>query len=342
MDNILNNLKDTLQKIKLRREEELKPLERRIAAYQSSQQYLGLKDLMNLGNNQNIKTFTQDELIQRKMLLTLELPYKTDLLSVLETLGSIYKEKSEKRSRKLEKSADSILKEWCNEDKNKITFLNVLRARGTFHYDCDTPSENLGNIFCYEQMQNYLVCLSPKISDDTIRTYLSHAKNLSSFLNKDLHLSHNLFLQKESISLLEASRFFETLETRALKSSTIRAFEDLLLCRALTYIPVTGQQLFSLGIPDKDNLTIGCGTQMFNVPRTFIELCDCFSLSDRLLPKQLKGKEEKFLHQKIQRLGEYATLSVKLTPSILRKAFGPICCKALQINSQALQLLPRR
>lgn len=327
---MLNNFKNILTQIRKAREREL-------AEYEDI-----------LGGRSG--DYQIHELRVREAILRLELPFKTDIVSIMEARGSLYEEKDNKRSKKIKKTAHQVIDEWRNDSESRDTrqarrsFCHLLKGGGLLLYHHDhgseseaVPAKDLPKILTRKSMLNFIDGLN--IANSSKETFRGYANSLYEFLTKDLDLSQLMYAQENLLSLSDANKFFEFLECRALKSTTIRAFEDLFICRALTYIPLPAKRLFSLKAPDELNKCLNLEENKIMLPQSFIDLWKCFSIYDLLFPCKLN---ERLLHQKIRRLGDYAELSITLTPSILRSSLYSICYNNLYINSEVIHKLPIR
>ncbi len=316
---MLNKLKTALEQIRYAREQEL--LERK-------------RILGGCG-------FREDEYQKAKAILTLELPFRTNIEDVLEARASLYLQKQDRKEKKQEKTADTIITEWCNQEyesstNSRTSFCELLQSRGIL-----IRSLTISEIARKLPLQLMIEIIEKEpLKDSTKEVYTLYAKDLYEFLQKDLYISTNWFTKKDIISLFDVEKLFEYLEKRALKGNTIRAFEDVFLSRALFYAPVTTKKLFSISSLDRNTLDINCEDHSFPVPRSFVDLWNNFLLpSHQLFPNEMN---ERVLHQKIRRLGEYAEVSLALTPSILRSSMESICYNYLFIEPEVIRLLPRR
>jgi len=292
-----------------------------------------------------------EELNRQKSLLALELPFSTNHKDIMLARAAAYAEKDQKRKKKRSKTAYQIITEWKNSGSSEEVY-----ARGIF---CDRLQQahvlsyhrDLGHstepIIVQELVKS--ISIDPMIdcinrlglSDTQKDIYLNYAEDLLSFINRELLvLPPMIFKKKQPLSLVDAEKLFEYLECRALKSSTIRAYADLLLCRALLYTPLPAKKLFALSSPLKNSTgwIVRSGAVPFGVPASFVALWKGFLLEDRLLPTAF---DEDHLSKKIRRLGKHAGLPTVLNPSILRLSIEPIL-NSLGIDSSTESFLPPR
>ena len=282
-------------------------------------------------------------------LIPLDLPFKTDPISIFEARGAAYKIKDARRNEKLGKTIYQVIQEWqstgSQDNQEKKIFLCTLLKESkslAYHHDHgDHTSPILVSEFSDQFSQNIMQnCIDNSKLDEANKKKLSYfLENLFNYVKKDLLVTPVLLKRNKSLSLPDAVKFFEYLECRALKSTTVRAYADILLCRTLFFIPLPAKKLFSLNPPDEKTLSINTISESLRVPESFVELWKCFEIKDRLLPRVL---DEKQLHKKIARLGEYAELSIPLNPSILRSAMEDICQNELHIDPIVMKLLPSR
>lgn len=291
-------------------------------------------------------------LLERKAILSLELPFETTPENILEARAIVYKQKEQKHRRKYqrkfevdkrkEKLAEEVIEEWIESESSnyqqaKSNFILFLKDRQLlrYYYFDGKPlfAQDLHRDLPLALMLNAIEQSS--FAASTQEKFRSLAHSLYTYLVKDLDTSSNTFAEKPLPSLYEVEKFFEYLETRALKSTTIRAYKDVFLARALFYVPLPAKKLFFLDPPDAVGKSLHYQERQFPIPASFIELWKGFAC-DKLFSQELN---ERLLHQKIRRLGEYAGLSIILTPSSLRKCMESICKVALNIDSETYKHL---
>jgi hypothetical protein len=350
----------------------------------------------------------------RKAILTLELPLKTDPVSLLEARALAYREAEQERNhflgivnesiasqprqlfrkekttndhgafeefrrlfverpeiktmfdernaylskytKKTDRSAYALLQTWVNS-----AGAATARARRTLYYllvstllqsycltsftiKTQIPSletiraEDLPYILTIEAMESVINALD--VEPETKRVYLSHASNLRDFLLQASPITQGCSGRKARLSLTDIEKLFEFLETRALKSSTIRAYHDVLLCRALFYAPLPEKEFFDLGAPEESSSCLRSGDATFFVPSSFLKLWKAFSFPSQLLHRKF---DERQLHKKIKRFGEYAGLEFEsLTPSILRLSAKSAYLIYLSLSDHVVAYLPKK
>lgn len=199
-------------------------------------------------------------------------------------------------------------------------------------------AEDLVHILTMEIMEKIIRELD--VSSGTKEVYLSHARSLRDFVMRTYPISLTFKGRKSCLSLSDAAKLFEYLETRALKSTTVEKYQDILLCRGLFYAPLSEKEFFDLGPPDEGSACLRSGENNFCVPSSFIRLWREFSTPDRLFSRKFDHRQ---LHKKIQRLGQYSELQIEsLTPSILRSSAQTIYFTHLLLNDDVLAFLPKR
>ena len=297
---MIEKLRSTLEKIRQAREEEL---------HKNAPHFLG-----------------EEEYRRQHALLTLELPFSTHIKDTMEVSGEIIRERIEKCQGKRQQSAYKTIQKWIKSGKPEeieirksfCTFLKNCHVL-SYHHDLGNKAEviNTEELSKIMPVENMRQCIDLYPPDPNLQqVYLDYTENLSSFINKGLYLSFPI-PKKKPLSLTDAEKLFEYLECRALKSTTVRTFTDILLCRALFYAPLPAKKLFALGPPEKKakRWYVYSDTASFQVPNSFVLLWKEMSLGKQLLPREF---DEDQLSKKISRLGKYAGLSTALNPSILR------------------------
>ena len=116
------------------------------------------------------------------------------------------------------------------------------------------------------------------------------------------------------------AEFLDFLEQDALKSSSIRRYEAILLSQTLIYAPLPGQQLLALRAPNKQHMYLQSHDQRFQVPESFVKFWECFGETEHLFPASLRNwrPPENRIHKRIERLGKRAKLPISITPTMLR------------------------
>jgi hypothetical protein len=313
---------------------------------------------------------------KRKSILTLELPYQTDTASMLHARSIAYQEKDGARNALLgmssaiwyltaegdqalkpekvpSKNAIKLINEWINSvgvgaARRRRTVWNKLKESDQIQCFFASPSnpdgklENvpageLPHILSRRRVEQIIDHLDVDDSAKTI--YRSHANSLLEFLSTALPVTEVLAGHRSRLSANDAAKLFDFLETRALKGTTIRAYQDILLVRAMFYAPVTEKELFDLGLPNEQSRTLQSGDAYYRIPCSFISLRKALPQSDRLLGRQFDPRQ---LHKKIRRLGDYAGLGMSLTPSMLRRFAKSTLFAVLEIDGRTASSLPLR
>jgi hypothetical protein len=299
--------------------------------------------------SQLVKTkVSSDPLKRERALLTLELPFSTSPKDIAIARCNIYK-----RITLLENSfkktgitgISEVTETWLSENDNPHT----QRACRAFESDVLIP---VLRRYYIENGKRTMISANEIFKDAPLHiihnfidnldkpssikdTYRSYAKNFSKFLARHQSKSPPTLLarKQEYLDLYETEKFFETLEQRALKATVIGKFKDLLLCRALFYIPLQSNELF---IKNNINSVLASG---YRLPESFLKLRDAFGELEDFLPLHLT---EDALYTKVNRLGRYTDLQGPLNPTILRRTMTSICRNELCIDSEIMQSLPPR
>lgn len=287
----------------------------------------------------------------RKAILLLELPYKTDSLDLLHARASASRDEDDIKIRKKNDSGltllDNFFERWiCSGDSDDVknerqTFYNLIRKIITGIQKRNPRWLTLDTVHCvltYEAMAEVINQLD--IDPSSKEIYLSHARSLDEYMRKTYPISCVLFGRRSHLTLSDISKLFEYLEARALKSSTPQKYEDLLLCRALFYAPLPTKDFFNLELLEEHPPTLKSKDAIFPIPQTFLKLWKGFGNSDRLFSQV---HDDRGLNKKIKRLGKYAELSIpSLTPSILRESGRGAYYNHLSLDEKELTFLPKR
>jgi hypothetical protein len=315
---MIDRLKDCLREI---REDRLKTLES-VPAWKGEEEHIKIRDI-----------------------LILELPYSIDEKNKVFARSSLYMQHVAKREEKLKKSPQEVVIQWQKqgigaEERLRAAFRDFLQQCGVryYYYHNGTPQaytiEEFSKVFPLEEM---ISCVEKgNLNDEFKRYYKSLAEDLHNYINKDLSFVPLIRKRYPTASRSAMVQFFDYLENRALKGSTIRAFEDLLLCRVIEYTPLPTKKLFSIGAP-KGQIYEFEGNS-FWVPQSFMKLQGLVSESERLISRVFSENQ---LSKKIKRLGKYAGISEKFNFSVLRNSIGSIQ-EELDIDSELSRLLSRR
>lgn len=312
---MIHKLKSTLEKIRQAREQEL---------LKNTPSYM-------------------DEESRRKQsaLLIAESPFSVNHLKTMNARALAYQEQKERGRKKRKKTAYTMVQNWIRSGKpeeieTRQVFCDLLQSHHVLSYHRDLgyraetiKADELHELVPLENMNRCieLYCLA----HSSQQTYFAYAESLEAFINKDLHVLPPV-IRKPPLSLDDVAKFFSYLEERALKSTTIRAYTDVLLCRTMFYSPLPAKKLFALGPPQKGShgWYLGSNTTSFPVPVSFVQLWKALSLDNKLLPRRF---HEDTLSKKITRLGKYANLSTNLNPSILRRSLKGIFNESFIIDS---------
>lgn len=309
----------------------------------------------------------------RRAILTLELPCKTDTLSIHHARALAYqkiegdksallgidptqeivvseeglhiRKKRRHNSKNLIK-IDDFLESWIVCDvieeahiKRMFVFGMVKNIFSKINfYNEDLRLENLPYILTLETMSHEIKCSD--IEEDVKNVYMAQAQSLWNHISYLLPISPVLRGRRARLSLNDAAKLFDYLEIRALKSSTIQKYNDLLLCRALFYVSLPEKKFFNLEPPAEEELRVKSQRDSFKIPGTFVRLWKAFSRPNSLFERSFDDRQ---LHKKIQRLGKYAGLTIEsLTPSILRLTGEAAYSDYLSLTDDVIALLPIR
>ncbi len=278
-------------------------------------------------------------------ILILELPHSINEKNKVFARSSLYMQHAAKREEKLKKTPQEVVMQWQKleagaEESQRAAFCDFLRQCGLkyYYYQNGEPIaytiEEFSKAFPLEEMIHCIEKAS--LSNEFKRHYKSFAESLYSYICEDLFFSPLIRKRYPSVTRSEMVQFFDYLEKRALKSSTIRAFEDLLLCRVIQYTPLPTKKLFSLGAPKGQIYEFE--NNSFWVPLSFVKLHGLVSETERLISRPFSENQ---LSKKIKRLGKYAGISAKFNFSVLRNSIGSIQ-EELGIDPELSKLLSRR
>jgi hypothetical protein len=262
-------------------------------------------------------------------ILTLELPHDVDEKNKYVARGSIYTRHEAKRDEKLKKTPQELILDWQNtnessERKEKAALCDFLQHRKVlryyYHHNGTPEPYSIEQFSKVVELEGMLFEIDNcDLNDEFKNRYKLHAESLHNYIHKDLFLFPLIRKRHPHATLAEMAQFFNYLENRAMKGSTIRAFEDIILCRAIEYIPVPAKKLFALG-PPRGQLCEFEGNTIL-LPLSFIELRKELSEDQRLISRAF-GENQ--LSKKIKRLGKYAGLPECFNLSVLRNSIGSI------------------
>lgn len=297
----------------------------------------------------------------RRAILLLELPFLTDSVSVLNARAAAYQMqegerhsllgiKSEQeitrqkdgilieKKRERAMSIHSFLEEWVHSGGSSAVSYIVKEELQKRCSEDELTAENLPYLLTFEILEEAIQ--RKDIDQQTKSFYIDQANNLCAFLMKAYPVSPVLIGRRARLSLCNAAKLFDYMEQRALRSTTEQKYHDVLLCRALFYIPLPTTEFFSLGPPEKSINSLKFQENLFPVPTSFVRLWNGFSPTSNLF---LQTFDDRGLHKKIKRLGEYAELTtLSLTPSILRLSGKAAYFNYLSLDDKTVAFLPRR
>ena len=278
----------------------------------------------------------EEERRKQRSLLILEPPFSIKKQDITLARATIRKDKEEKSKMKKSKTIYQIISAWKksggpDEVIARGSFCDLLQRCHvlSYHRDLGYKTEPIRIDELVDSKSHLLPTMIQCIDQSQLEnskktTYLGYAQHLCNFIEKDMHISPPItFKKKEHLSISDSEKLFDYLESRALRSTTVRAYSDLLLCRALFYAPLPAKKLFVLSAPTRKpkGWFVKVNKALFRVPTSLTTLWKAFSLEDRLLPENF---DEDYLSQKLRRLGKYADLSTTLNPSILRRSLESV------------------
>jgi hypothetical protein len=278
-------------------------------------------------------------------LLVLELPYSVEDKNKVFARSSLYTQYEAKREEKLKKSLQEVIAQWQKqgnsiEEGQKAVFCDFLQQCEIKYYYNDN---GVPKVYTLEQfskafpLEEVFSCIEKSNNNEEVKRHYEYlAESLYNDINKDLFVYPLIRKRYPGASRSEMVQFFSYLEERALKSSTIRTFEDLLLCRVIEYTPLPTKKLFSLGAP-KGQIYEFEGNS-FWVPLSFVKLHGLVAASERLISRAFSENQ---LSKKIKRLGSYAGLPREFNLTVLRNSIGRIQ-EELGIDQETSRLLSRR
>jgi hypothetical protein len=299
--------------------------------------------------------YSQNSLQTRWEILTLELPFETDTVSVNTALVSSYVEPKDK-------SIDEIIDEkyppnpcedtYENEYRKKITKNALpklmvrtvdLQGNDTLYTEIATKDDLKSSLAVRNAFLNNYTNKS-KLVESSKKTQKSHAKSIiDACTNKK---KTDCYPKRVGIPIPKEilANYLLYLENRSLNSYSIGCYKDLIEVRLLLYVslPINKLQQITRQHIDKASKVIKFEKTTFPVPATFIELVESvYSENERLFNRTSK-KINKFVLQTAEaaklksRLN--SSLKVKLTPSLLKNSLGNICWE----ESYYKEKLPRR
>jgi hypothetical protein len=274
----------------------------------------------------NMSDYPEVWVNKRKALLTLELPFKTDLISVNQAL----KEKP---------PMGLTLEDWAAHDLplnidayleakyKRASFIRFLRSRwpqvnvvnhsANEEEKLDVPLEDfIHRIPCKALLQ---AIESANIEESSKKVYQSYARGLIAYAKKmGIKTNVNKGIEAETLAI-----YFNYLEERCLRSYSIQPYKDLIELRLLFYVPIqsTHLNLLNLSHLNSSIQLIEHQNQRFQIPKTFIDLS-----------KSVLRKGESFLKRDPKQLNKFvldtakaAGLPSKITPSLIKHSLRFIC-----------------
>lgn len=259
------------------------------------------KDLQEEDSIQNLKDkFEQAILLYRTFLVLGIRPFTYRF----ETMGDVFKAW-------INSSTNQKTQEWR---KGFMGFLKHLKGFDPIFLDKPFNPEALNSRLamfdCYIRNLN--------IAETSKNSYYSCLNGIDKYIESFLGELWRFFEPGFLDSLKDLADFLEWLEKRALRSTTVRKYNDLLICRALIHAPIPVSQFIALPAPDAHQ-EIQSNSRSFQVPGTFMKFWKAFGEKNYLLPASVRAWKnvEKRLDTLTSRRGKKAGLSDRLAPGVL-------------------------
>lgn len=292
----------------------------------------------------------QDLIEKRSHLLTLELPFHTDTVSVNRMLvDSFTEEKDQTAFLEIENSAYKYFQGNKNKAYQISNLLNKVWPKiNRVVYVDGIPSEKMAYVDFYDfgrdevrsKFFNSINYLSVK--ESTKKVYQCYFQAILASWRSEGLGEHLLLKVNEVKRALEANldikslaNYFEYLEERCLRKQSEEAYKDLIAVKLLFYAPLTLKKLDQICLKhiNLSNLTIQFEEVSFAVPSTFIALATA-----------LFSKDEPLLHMNAKELNKFmeqtskANKLKKISPTSIRQSLRLISYQQGFINEK----LPRR
>lgn len=302
----------------------------------------------------DIPNYTEDAIKKRQSILTLEFPYKTDTVSVNQSLVTLI-EMSEsgnelkKTVRKYGTKADTserLTNFYYNNKYQDNSFKNFLHSESiwpkvqvikhnlqgkiTISPAENVPEEDLAYALPREKLFKNIH--EANLKDSSKRIYRCYARK---HVKEADEVVGNTYI-REGIDSYTLAAYFNYLEERCLKSTSLQPYKDLIEVRLLFYVPIKTNLLNQITLSDINVLSqqLHYTDNQYRFPSTFIELArSVFSKREPLLEKSTK-KLDKFVSQTAARL----KLNEKITPTLIRRSQGYIA----QQEGYIIEKLPLR
>jgi len=275
-------------------------------------------------------------LAKRRLLLTLELPFVIDTLSVnkamIESSASfspVENKNVENWSHHYTHSQDCLNAKYITPSLTNF-FKNgeIIPKIHTTQFDSNGKMQIKENLikpedFIWNSKRDELIDNIKKlpISASSKKTRCSQAQNMMRYFRNEMPAEK---IPHPRVTLDALACYFEYLENRCLTASSDIPYRDLLAIRLLFYVPLQIETLQSISLQclDAKAQEITCSEGMFHVPKTFIELaCALYKKGEALLQRNTK-QLNKFVCQT-------ATVAKQknITPTALRRGLEYLCYK---------------
>lgn len=285
----------------------------------------------------------QRQIEKRRQLLTLELPFLTNTVSLNHMLVKSFPTDIPLKFRSAKDWAEQYFSTESTDDqlskeKHILSLINKYWPKIAKKFEFDGEEVKITEVAKAEEED----LISDKLKADLFYAIdqLPIAKDSKTIYKSRISslIKYLLFIDSENSTLLEANEvnwslkselgaetladYFEYLEHRCLKQQSDGAYKDLIAIKLLFYAPDTFKKLDQVCLKhiDKSNLTIQFEDVHFAVPASFITLAgSIFSKEDPLLRMNVKQ-----LNKFVQQTSE-ANKMKKITPTAIRQALRFIC-----------------
>ncbi len=292
----------------------------------------------------------QELIDKRQQLLILELPVKTDTLSVNRSLSEQFEAGTEQIPMTREKFAESYYqyheKSGKNFIYNKNSYLNLFAK---LHPEIVYMSEENGqSVVTYEKaleqdLENPYVIqeIRKKIQKSdaragTKKVQISLMKRLLE-RNKGTYTStpHPVHLK---VPLKELAKYISYLEQRCISSDSIQPYKDLIEIKLIFYTDMPSKKMRQIKPIhfDAEKKVLNLGDSTASVPVSFIELVNSVYAKEECLEIKTPKELNKFITQTSG--AEKSGLSKPLGIKSIKNAMTAVCCK----EHLSLERLPRR
>jgi hypothetical protein len=277
----------------------------------------------------------EKQLIHRRAILTLELPFTTDTVNVNQALLSSIPAEGKDRYKMLDEWLEHYYpddgtvssldlayqqrnaRKWLDSDLPEIVRLKY-SPDGTESFTVEKA--DIEDFIMEDVRDRFLRNIARrKQKESSKKVRFSIAKNVVSFcLNKN----RQLIFKANQIPAITLASYFEYLEKRCLESNLEKNYKQLAEIRLLFYVPLTAEELQCLKrrhIDDK-KLIVRWKDHEYPIPQTFV----AFLKSLYTLDEPLFNHTSKSLYKFISQTSGAAKLKT-ITPTAIRNSQNSIC-----------------